>query len=203
VRTKLGLLIATIALLVVSLVQPVYPREQTLQHVPTLVGLALLAVDVRRGLLSRGAFACCCVFLWLHIVGARYIYSYVPYDAWLRTVCGSSPSEWFGWMRNHYDRLVHFGFGALAMLPLSQGVHRAAGVGRTSAVVFTLTAVAACSGLYEVLEWLLTVVVSPADAESYNGQQGDVWDPQKDMALAMLGAAAATPFAWHHLSPRR
>jgi len=203
VRTKLALLIATIAILIVSLVQPVYPREQTLQHVPTLVGLSLLALDVRRGLLSRGAFACCCMFLWLHIVGARYIYSYVPYDAWLRAVCGNSPSEWFGWTRNHYDRLVHFGFGAMAMLPLSQGVRRATGVGRTSAVLFALTAVAACSGIYEVLEWLLTVIVSPVDAESYNGQQGDVWDPQKDMALAMLGAVVAAPFTRRLLSPRR
>jgi putative membrane protein len=42
--------------------------------------------------------------------------------------------------------------------------------------------------LYEVFEWLLSVFLSPDQAEAYNGQQGDMWDPQKDMALAMLGA---------------
>jgi putative membrane protein len=46
------------------------------------------------------------------------------------------------------------------------------------------------SALYEMFEWLLTLAVAGADADAYNGQQGDMWDPQKDMALAALGAIA-------------
>jgi putative membrane protein len=44
--------------------------------------------------------------------------------------------------------------------------------------------------LYEVFEWLLTLLLSPKDADSYNGQQGDMWDAQKDMGLALLGSSA-------------
>jgi putative membrane protein len=43
--------------------------------------------------------------------------------------------------------------------------------------------------IYEVFEWLLTVVISGEAATDYNGQQGDIWDAQKDMALAMLGSS--------------
>ncbi|MEM1249606.1 MAG: DUF2238 domain-containing protein, partial [Acidobacteriota bacterium] len=51
----------------------------------------------------------------------------------------------------------------------------------------------AVSALYEIFEWLLTIVVAPGYAESYNVQQGDAWDAQKDMALALLGSALAWP----------
>lgn len=69
---------------------------------------------------------CLVVFLWLHILGARYIYSFVPYDDWSRSVLGSGISEWFGWERNHYDRLVHLCFGGLWMvaIPVVGGLHR-------------------------------------------------------------------------------
>ena len=45
-----------------------------------------------------------------------------------------------------------------------------------------------CSMLYELFEWLLTIVMESEVADYYNGQQGDVWDAQKDMALALLGS---------------
>ena len=53
---------------------------------------------------------------------------------------------------------------------------------------FALLFILATSMGYEVFEWLLSVFLSPEQADAYNGQQGDMWDAQKDMALAMLGA---------------
>jgi putative membrane protein len=44
------------------------------------------------------------------------------------------------------------------------------------------------SMVYELFEWLLTIVMSPEQADNYNGQQGDIWDAQKDMVLAMMGS---------------
>lgn len=49
----------------------------------------------------------------------------------------------------------------------------------------------AASALYEIFEWLLTVFMAGPDALAYNGQQGDPWDPQKDMAIAGLGGLVA------------
>lgn len=51
--------------------------------------------------------------------------------------------------------------------------------------------VGAVSALHEIFEWLLTVILAPGIADDYNGQQGDVWDAQKDMATAIVGAAIA------------
>ena len=60
--------------------------------------------------------------------------------------------------------------------------------------------VLAVGGLYEIFEWLLVMTLSPADAGAYNGEQGDRFDSQKDMAIAALGALAALPLAGRRLS---
>ena len=62
------------------------------------------------------------------------------------------------------------------------------------AVFFAFCIVTAFSGIYEVFEWLLTVVMAQHDADAYNGQQGDVWDAQKDIGIAMIGSVIAMPF---------
>jgi putative membrane protein len=62
------------------------------------------------------------------------------------------------------------------------------------ALFFSFCVVTAFSGIYEVFEWLLTVVMAQHDADAYNGQQGDLWDAQKDIGIAMIGSVIAMPF---------
>ena len=62
------------------------------------------------------------------------------------------------------------------------------------AVLVAWLLVQAGSLIYELFEWALTLVLSPEDAEGYNGQQGDLWDAHKDMALAMLGSTVAAGY---------
>lgn len=57
----------------------------------------------------------------------------------------------------------------------------------------------AVGGFYEIFEWTLTLALAPADAGAYNGEQGDMFDSQKDMAVAALGMLLALPFAQSHL----
>ena len=59
-------------------------------------------------------------------------------------------------------------------------------------MVFGMLAVLSISAVYEIFEWLLTVIMAPQHAEAYNGQQGDLWDAQKDMALAFVGSLCAS-----------
>ena len=74
---------------------------------------------------------------------------------------------------------------------------RYGGLSRRWALFTAISAVAAASAVYEVFEWLLAVVAAPEYAEHYNGQQGDLWDGQKDMALAIAGSLiAAMPLAF-------
>jgi putative membrane protein len=182
---------ACTALLAVTLWSPLYPREQWLQHVPTVVALPALLLAAKRGWLSDLSMSCLAAMLALHILGARWIYSYVPYEQWCDAVIGSGPREWFGWSRNHYDRLVHFAFGLLMTLPLAEAARRYARMGVASSLAFAWLSVAGVSAAYEVFEWALAVIAAPDFAEKYNGQQGDFWDAQKDMALAMAGSSLA------------
>ncbi len=97
---QLAWLLLSCLLLGLSMIRPPYPLEQALQHAPTLVATVVLGVAARRRWLSNSSFACLIAFWLLHLVGARYIYSYVPYDDWLTWLTGGSLRGYFGWTRN-------------------------------------------------------------------------------------------------------
>lgn len=186
-RLLLGLGIAMAA----SCVGAPYPREMYLQHSPTLFLLFFLPAITRKYPLSRASFTCLIVFMLFHTLGARYIYSYVPYEQWSQNLFGVSLRETFGFRRNHYDRVVHFLFGLLWTLPVWEVLTRYFRIRPRMALYFAVEFIMAASMLYEAFEWGLTMVLSPNDANAYNGQQGDMWDAQKDMTLAMVGAVLA------------
>lgn len=194
-RRLLGLLLGL--LLIAQIDQP-YPEIALLQHIPTMLLLIASPALLRRWPLSTPALACIVVFLALHTLGGRYAYSNVPYDDWARWLTGSTLSEMFGWSRNHYDRLVHFAFGALSVVPVAEVARRWGGLGPRGTAIAVLGWVLATSCLYEILEWLLTIVAAGETADRYNGQQGDMWDAQKDMAFAAVGALLILPFTRAH-----
>jgi putative membrane protein len=97
----------------------------------------------------------------------------------------------FGWRRNHFDRLVHFAYGLCLTMILRLKPLR------------SLEIVLATSALYELFEWGVAVTLAPGMAEAYNGQQGDIWDPHKDMTLALLGAIVAVVATRHSRSRDR
>ncbi len=121
--------------------------------------------------LDRLALALITLFLMLHLVGAHYSYSEVP---------------WPGGGRNHYDRVVHFSYGLLLAYPML-ALFRWAPCPR----VLALLLVIASSAVYELAEWGFMLVAAPEEGMSFLGTQGDEWDAQKDMALASAGAAVA------------
>jgi putative membrane protein len=120
---------------------------------------------------DRLALTLITLFLALHLVGAHYSYSEVPWR--------------FGG-RNHYDRIVHFSYGLLLAYPMRE-LFRATPWPRA----LTLLLVMASSMAYELIEWGFTMIAAPEEGMSFLGTQGDVWDAQKDMALATLGAVLA------------
>ncbi len=153
----------------------------------TPIVVLFLFLAARRCFLSNFAFACLTLFLLLHVVGARHLYSEVPGGESLKWLALGGKNVG----RNHFDRLVHLAFGALVMPALVETLRRGLRLGwaRFAAVLIVL----AVSCVYEVFEWLLTMIAAPNDALRYNGQQGDMWDMQKDMALAWAGALLALP----------
>lgn len=174
-----------------SLLDTPFPRLAPMQNLPTLAILAGIGFSLRRWPMPTSAVACVCLFLMLHAIGGRYIYSFVPYEDWARSLGLPSPAATLGLERNSWDRLVHFGFGALCVHPISCWLARHRTLSVSLATYIAVEFVLAGSALYEIFEWLLTVFIAGPDALAYNGQQGDPWDPQKDMALAGLGAILA------------
>jgi len=183
-----ALLSAAVLLLLLSCLGAPYPEQMYLQHVPTVIAFLTLALSARRFPLSNASFTCLVAFLLFHVLGARYIYSYVPYDRWSRLLLGRDLTSEFHFRRNHYDRVVHFFFGVLWVRPVWEVCVRYFRVPRKFACYTAFEFVLAFSLLYELCEWGLTMVLSPNDADAYNGQQGDIWDAHKDMSFALLGA---------------
>jgi putative membrane protein len=184
-------MIAAIALAIpLSAIGALYPQNTWLQVGP--VALLLLAAwwALRRYPISDAAAGCLAAFVLLHLFAARWSYSFVPYDQWLPGL-GSA----FGSTRNMFDRLVHFLFGVLAVLPFAEISMRYGGLCRRPALIGAALFVLAAGGFYEIFEWTLTLALAPADAGAYNGEQGDMFDSQKDMAVATLGMLLALPFA--------
>lgn len=188
---KTRALIALGLMLVLAQIGQPYPSTAWLHHLPTALLVIAAPSLLRRWPLSDGAVVALVLFFALHTLGGRYTYSNIPYDEWARAFTGHEINALFGWQRNHYDRLVHFAFGALFYAPVRECVLRYSKASRLLATLFAFGFVLSVGALYEMLEGLLTLMADPAIADDYNGQQGDMWDGQKDMALALLGAIIA------------
>jgi len=129
-----------------------------------------------------------------HTLGARYLYSYTPYDSWAETLLGINITDWFGFQRNHYDRIVHFSYGLLLAVPIQEFERRYLKLSIMVASILAIEFILATSAAYELIEWFIAVVFTPDWAESFLGQQGDIFDAQKDTALATLGAIISVGF---------
>lgn len=186
-KTKLELVLFVAIATIITCINPIYPHEQLLQHIGTVLLFIPLITDVFKKAMPISAFVGLVCFTILHVIGARYIYSYVPYKEFAVSL-GIVDSGFFQDPRNHYDRLVHFSFGVLLFPYLAFVCKKCFKQQRFIAVFMAWLMIQTGSMIYELFEWLLTIVVSSDAADSYNGQQGDMWDAQKDMALALLGS---------------
>jgi putative membrane protein len=187
-RYQQALFLLFLAFFAGSCVNPPYVQFLLMQHVPTIVAAALLAYLSNRFPVSRLSFTSIILFLTLHTLGARYLYSYVPYDAWSEKLLGINISDAFGFRRNHYDRLVHFSYGLLLAVPIQEFERRHLKLSVALSSVLAVECILATSAGYELLEWLVAVVFTPEWADSFLGHQGDIFDGQKDTALATAGA---------------
>lgn len=177
----LGYLAAAYGLLWVALaIDPVSRFDWFLENILVLVGVSLVAASCRGFRLSRSVYLLIAAFLALHAFGAHYTYSLTP--------VGESVAGLLGLERNHYDRVVHFAFGLLLAYPFLEFLERYVMPGHKAwSAAFCLCLILALSGLYEIFEWGAAMVLEPDDALAFLGTQGDIFDGQKDAALAFAG----------------
>jgi putative membrane protein len=173
----------------------VYPPNTWLQVGPIAILLLAAIPMLRRWPLSTASMSYLVAFFLLHLLAARWTYSDVPYVAWGEALGGIHIDSALGFKRNMFDRVVHFGFGALFLAPVIETFSRHFGQGRRMAIYGAMMFVLGVSAVYEIFEWMLAVLMSPEAAEAYNGQQGDLFDSPKDMAMATLGAVMGLALA--------
>ncbi|WP_255474289.1 DUF2238 domain-containing protein [Pontibacter qinzhouensis] len=134
---------------------------------------------------SDTAYTLIFLFLLLHVYGSQYQYAENPFGEWLKNELNLA--------RNHYDRFVHLGFGLLLAYPMHEVLAFGFRVRPPYSYILPVEITLSLSALYELVEWMVADLVFKGDeqAMAYLGTQGDVWDAQKDMGLAVLGAAVA------------
>ena len=151
-----------------------------LENLLAVTVVIVLVATYRRFPFSDLSYVFLTAFMILHAVGAHYTYSKVPFGFWLRDL--------FHLERNHFDRIVHFAYGLLLVYPVRELFLRAANLKKGWATVMAILAVIATSGMFEVIESWVAQIVSPELGAAYLGTQGDEWDAQKDMTMAIVGA---------------
>ena len=187
----LALLAAVLAVLAWSAISPFDRLTWWLEVAPALAGLVVLAVQWRRFRFTDLVLTFIALHMILLCVGGHYTYALVPIGDWVKDALHLS--------RNHYDRLGHLAQGFVPALIARELLIRLRVVASPGWRRFFIVCIAmAISSAYEILEWLTALVAGEA-SDSFLGTQGDVWDTQIDMALALAGAVAALMFfaRWH------
>lgn len=175
-------------------IAPYDRADWALENVLVIASVLLLATTYKKFPLSRVSYTFIFCFLCVHQVGSHYTYSLVPYDAWFQALTGLSFNELMGWERNQYDRLVHLLYGLFLVYPIREVFIRIAGVRGFWSYFLPLDLIMSTSMIYELIEWGAAEIFGGALGAAYLGTQGDVWDAQKDMAIATLGALIAMVF---------
>ncbi len=189
-RVLQGLVLWLVVLWIITAINPLYPRDWLLENLLVFIYGALLVITYHRFKFSNLCYGLFTLFLSLHLLGAHYTYAETPFGFWLQTL--------FDFERNHYDRIVHFSFGLLVAYPIREILMRKSGVNEAWSYFITITCIMAFSAVYEVIEGITAMVVSPELGSAYLGTQGDEWDAQKDAFLAFNGAIVAMLMAWRY-----
>ena len=148
-----------------------------------------MVLDIFKNVLSKMGFGGLFLFSVFHSVGSTWLYSFVPYNDWFISLLGIDIHAYFEFTRNHYDRFVHFSFGLLLFAATKDLIMYRYKFNLKQALLVTFLSIQVFSMIYELFEWGIAVSLSGDMAESYNGQQGDMWDAHKDMGLAMIGTS--------------
>ncbi|MCH5585356.1 DUF2238 domain-containing protein [Shimazuella sp. AN120528] len=150
-----------------------------LENLLLVLFLVIFIILHRSFSFSYFAYFCILLFLTLHTIGAHYSYR-TPIDPWLK--------QWFELDRAYYDRVVHFSFGFLMVIPLKEWYQQIIKVTPKMYAFISITTIFSAGAFYELIEMWVTMIVDPASGTTFIGIQGDQWDTQHDMELALYGS---------------
>lgn len=163
-------------------INPVSRQDWLLENILVFIITAVLVLTYKKFKFSKISYFLMFIFLSIHIIGSHYTYALVPYR------------EWLGFMqngRNHFDRLAHFLFGLLWTYPAKEFYKAKITKNNNWSSFFAVLSVVFFSSTYELVEWGAAIIFGGQLGIEYLGIQGDIWDAQKDMLLALIGSVSA------------
>jgi putative membrane protein len=177
--------------LIVSGIDPYDRMTWFMEVAPVLVVLPLMFATRSAFPFTTLAYGLICAHGLILIVGGAYTYAHVPAGFWVQ--------EWLGLERNPYDRLGHFAQGFVPAIVAREILIRKFRLAGGKFLFFVTTCIClAISAFYELIEWW-TALALGAGADEFLGTQGDPWDTQWDMFMALVGAGASQYLlsGWH------
>ena len=164
---------------IIMAIDPKYPQDWLLENVLVFIFFPFVIWMDKKHNYSLLSIILLLIFASLHSLGSHYTYAEMEHF--------NGITHFFGFERNHFDRLVHFLFGLLTFRMIFEMITPTTATIKT-ALLFTFTMIVSISTFYEMLEWLAAVILHPELGMAFLGTQGDIWDAHKDTSLAMLGA---------------
>lgn len=190
-RLNAGLATVILVALVVSGIAP-YDRLTWLMEVaPVLIALPLIVVTRHRYPLTTLLSVLIAAHALVLIGGGAYTYARVPFGFWLQDLLGT--------VRNPYDKIGHLMQGLVPAMVAREILIRGAYVNSRRMTAFVCICIAlAISASYELIEWAAALIMGQG-ADEFLGTQGDVWDTQSDMLMALIGSCSALALLsrWH------
>jgi putative membrane protein len=167
--------------LIASGIAPVDRKVWVMETVPAAVGGAWIALRWRAFPWTSLSVALMTFFAFILCVGGHWTYSEVPFGNWIR--------DQLGWQRNPWDRFGHLFQGVVPAIMGRELLLRCTGLRRGKALFWCCVCIAlAISALYELTEWWTVLIAAPEQGTAFLGVQGDEWDAQEDMLMALCGA---------------
>jgi putative membrane protein len=171
-------------LFAVLAINPIDRHTWFVENLTVWIILAVIwGLYVRKVRFSNAAYAFMFVLIYLHTIGGHYTFALVPFD-WF--------TNFFGFSRNHFDRIAHFTVGFYAFAVAEWLFVRKMVTNKFLLFTYPVFLIATIAMTYELVEWIYAAGANAADAMAYLGSQGDIWDAQKDMLADTLGAIFAT-----------
>lgn len=155
-----------------------------IENTLTFLFVLFIVITYRRYQFSDLTYLLVFVYICLHVYGSKYTYAENPLGYWLQDA--------LHWSRNHYDRIVHFCFGFLLAYPMREMFLRWFKYPTWVAWLLPIEFSLSIGAFYELIEWAVADIFFKAQGDAYLGTQGDIWDAQKDIFLAVSGAILAT-----------
>ncbi len=168
--------------LVLFAILAIEPYDRTVwfaENLPIMFIVLILVVTYPKFQFSNTAYLLMSVLIIMHTIGGHYTFARVPID-WF--------TNFFGFERNHYDRIAHFSVGFYAYAVAELLLKKKLVNSRVVLFLFPLFFIMSVAGAYEVFEWQFAVMGDPEAGVEVLGSQGDIWDAQKDIVADTLGA---------------